>query len=197
MTSSPQRSETPKPGQPTDSPDDLPYDPSGDPLERLFDEARGEILGTLFYIVGNIEDARDALQETFLKCWRKRNDFDNIENLRAWVFRVALNTGRDFRKTAWNRRRQSLAEDASMVSTAESPDSESPDSGLVQDEQLRRLRHAVQQLRPEEQEVFLLKQNGDLTYQQIAESTSLPIGTVKTRMRAAIRHLRQSVGDLS
>ncbi|WP_231742738.1 RNA polymerase sigma factor [Stieleria varia] len=161
-------------------------------LEQLFDDARGEILGTLFYLVGNIEDARDALQETFLKCWRKRQELSDITNLRAWVFRVALNTGRDFRKTAWNRRRQSLAEDAVMVSTAESPD-----SGLVQDEQIQRLQHAVRQLRAEEQEVFLLRQNGELTYEEIAQTTSLPIGTVKTRMRTAIRQLRQSVGDLS
>ena len=53
------------------------------------------------------EDARDALQETFLKCWRNRHQIDQVTNLRAWVFRIALNTGRDCRKAAWNRRRQS------------------------------------------------------------------------------------------
>ena len=164
----------------------------GNQLESLFDDARGEILGTLFYLVGNMEDARDALQETFLKCWRKRDQIGDIVNLKAWVFRVALNTGRDFRKTAWNRRRESIVEDAVMVST-----SESPDAGLMRDEELRKLRDAVLQLRPEEQEVFLLRQNGELTYEQIADSISLPIGTVKTRMRTAIRQLRQSVGGQS
>ncbi len=164
----------------------------GEQLESLFDDARGEILGTLFYLVGNMEDARDALQETFLKCWRKRDQIGDIVNLKAWVFRVALNTGRDFRKTAWNRRRESIVEDAVMVST-----SESPDAGLMRDEELRKLRDAVLQLRPEEQEVFLLRQNGELTYEQIADSISLPIGTVKTRMRTAIRQLRQSVGGQS
>lgn len=164
----------------------------GDQLESLFDDARGEILGTLFYLVGNMEDARDALQETFLKCWRKRDQIGDVVNLKAWVFRVALNTGRDFRKTAWNRRRESIVEDAVMVST-----SEGPDAGLMRDEELRRLRDAVLQLRPEEQEVFLLRQNGELTYEQIAESIRLPIGTVKTRMRTAIRQLRQSVGGQS
>ena len=161
-------------------------------LETLFDAARGEILGTLFYLVGNMEDAKDALQETFLKCWRKRDQIEEVQNLKAWVFRVALNTGRDFRKTAWNRRRESIAEDALMVSTTDGPD-----RGLMRDEELGRLRLAVQQLRPEEQEVFLLRQNGELTYEQIAESTSLPIGTVKTRMRTAIRQLRESVGGQS
>ncbi|NNE00657.1 MAG: RNA polymerase sigma factor [Pirellulaceae bacterium] len=165
---------------------------SGQRLETLFDDARGEILGTLYYLVGNMEDAKDALQETFLKCWRKRDQIQDVENLKAWVFRVALNTGRDSRKTAWNRRRESIAEDAVMVATTDGPD-----AGLIQDEEIRRLRHAVMKLRPEEQEVFLLRQNGDLTYEQIAETTSLPIGTVKTRMRAAIRQLRQSVGGQS
>ena len=161
-------------------------------LEALFDDARGEILGTLYYLVGNMEDAKDALQETFLKCWRKRDQIQNVENLKAWVFRVALNTGRDFRKTAWNRKRESIAEEAVMVSTTDGPD-----AGLMKDEELKRLRDAVSQLRPEEQEVFLLRQNGDLTYEQIAESTALPIGTVKTRMRSALRQLRESVGGQS
>ncbi len=161
-------------------------------LETLFADAHGEILGTLFYLVGNMEDAHDALQETFLKCWRHRQQIAEVKNLKAWVFRVALNTGRDCRKAAWNRRRQSIVEDALMVSTADGPD-----AGLMRDEQIRTLQHAVLNLRPEEQEVFLLRQNGALTYEQIAETTCLPLGTVKTRMRTAIRTLRDAVGDQS
>ncbi len=165
---------------------------SGQRLETLFDDAHGEILGTLFYLVGNMEDARDALQETFLKCWRHRQQIEQVTNLRAWVFRIALNTGRDCRKAAWNRRRQSIVEDTLMVST-----SDSPDAGLLKDEELNSLRQAVLRLRAEEQEVFLLRQNGSLTYEQIAEATSLPLGTVKTRMRSAIRQLREAVGGQS
>ncbi|KAA5542245.1 RNA polymerase sigma factor [Roseiconus nitratireducens] len=161
-------------------------------LERLFGQCRDEILGTLFYVVGNVEDARDALQETFLKCWHRRHQIDDVQNLRAWVFRIAINTGRDVRKTAWNRRRQTLREDVPMPSTTES----SPD-GLVRDEERQRLRRAISQLPVEQQEVFLMRQNGDLTYCQIAQAMSLPVGTVKTRMRSAIRQLRETVGDLS
>lgn len=165
---------------------------SGKLLEQLFDDAQGEILGTLFYLVGNMEDARDALQETFVKCWRNRHQIEQVANLRAWVFRIALNTGRDCRKAAWNRRRQPIVEETVMVST-----SDSPEAGLLRDEELQTLQQALLALRPEEQEVFLLRQNGSLTYEQIAESTSLPLGTVKTRMRAAIRQLREAVGGQS
>ncbi|TWT82500.1 RNA polymerase sigma factor YlaC [Planctomycetes bacterium CA13] len=161
-------------------------------LESLFADAHGEILGTLFYLVGNKEDAHDALQETFLKCWRHREQIAQVANLRAWVFRIALNTGRDCRKAAWNRRRQSLPEPIDMVSTTDSPD-----AGMIRDEQILTLQHEVMKLREQEREVFLLRQNGELTYEQIAEATSLPLGTVKTRMRTAIRTLRKAVGGLS
>lgn len=167
-------------------------------LETQFDEASQELLGSLICCVGNHEDARDALQETFLKCWRHRDQIDAVVDLRAWVFRIAINTGRDFRKTAWNRRRRPLDEsspgsgDAMMSVTTESPDAPSQ-----RREELELIRTAVQSLRDEEREVFLLRQNGELTYEQIANAMSLPLGTVKTRMRTALSQLRLAVGGQS
>ena len=73
----------------------------------------------------------------------------------------------------------------------------SPEADLVRNEQIDQLRKAVLKLRPKEQEVFLLKQNGNLTYEQIAKATGMPLGTVKTRMRAAISNLRVSIGGQS
>ena len=75
--------------------------------------------------------------------------------------------------------------------------SDNPEADLVRNEQIDQLRKAVLKLRPKEQEVFLLKQNGNLTYEQIAQATGMPLGTVKTRMRAAISNLRVSVGGQS
>jgi len=72
-----------------------------------------------------------------------------------------------------------------------------PEADLERAEQVNQLSRAVMRLRPKEQEVFLLRQNGNLTYEQIAEATGIPLGTVKTRMRAAISQLRKSVGGQS
>ena len=69
-----------------------------------------------------------------------------------------------------------------------------PDTIAEQDERLTRLREAMKQLRPEEQEVFLLRQNGELTYEQIAELHNRPVGTVKTQMRSALQKLRKVLG---
>jgi RNA polymerase sigma-70 factor (ECF subfamily) len=157
-----------------------------DPLTEAFARHQAEILGTLFYLVGNVEDARDALQETFIKCWRHRDDLGRIANLKAWIFRIALNTGRDLRGAAWRRRRVALPGDGSMLV---SPHAGPPDD-LVRDEQLHSLRLAVLALRAEEQEVFLLRQNGEMTYDEIALAVGIPVGTVKTRMRLALGKLR-------
>ena len=62
---------------------------------------------------------------------------------------------------------------------------------LEHKESLDRLRQAIHGLRQEEKEVFLLRQNGDLTYEQIAEIRNSPVGTVKTQMRSALQKLRK------
>ena len=160
--------------------------PPMDSLEDAFARWQDELLGTLFYLVGNREDARDALQETFVKCWRHRQALGEIENLKAWIFRVALNTGRDMRSSAWRRRRQPLAEEGGKQTIARC----NPQRDAEHAEELGRVRRALLGLRPEEQEVFLLRQNGELTYEAIAEAIGIPLGTVKTRMRLAIEKLR-------
>ena len=169
--------------------------PRSSPEEMLrdaFAQYQSELLGTLYYLVGNHEDARDALQEGFIKCWRTRDKLGEIRNLKAWIFRVVLNTGRDVRETAWRRRRRSLPEGENMVDSAQP----SPQATAERDEELDLVRRALHALRPEEQEVFLLRQNGEMTYQQIGRAIGIPVGTVKTRMRLAVSKLRQELAEM-
>ena len=70
-------------------------------------------------------------------------------------------------------------------------DAATPTQTLEAQESLQQLRDALMHLRPEEKEVFLLRQNGELTYEQIAELHSRPVGTVKTQMRSALEKLRK------
>lgn len=160
-------------------------------LENAFAQHRGELLGTLYYLVGNLEDAQDALQEAFVKCWRHREQLPEVRNLKSWIFRVALNTGRDIRKTAWRRKRHSLPQDEA---TLESPH-DGPRTAAEHREQLVQVSQAIKGLRPEEQEVFLLRQNGQMKYDEIADVVGIPLGTVKTRMRRALSDLRQALGE--
>jgi RNA polymerase sigma factor (sigma-70 family) len=160
-------------------------------LEDAFARFQPELLGTLYYLVGNLEDARDALQDAFLKCWRHRAELPEVQNLKAWIFRIALNTGRDLRQTAWRRKRQALPEDDNMLVGRD----QNPHAEVERREQLDRVRGALRGLRTEEQEVFLLRQNGGLSYEEIASAAGIPLGTVKTRMRLAITKLRAELAD--
>lgn len=162
---------------------------TGTLLEGAFARYQHELLGMLVYVVGNRDDACDALQEAFVKCWRRRDRLAQVENLRAWIFRIAMNAGRDLRATAWRRRSRPLG-DEEILALSETP---VPGAQLQQREQLAEVRRALLALRPEEQEVFLLRQNGQLTYEEIARSINVPVGTVKTRMRLALSKLREAL----
>lgn len=164
-----------------------PDSAAGDPLVALFNQLRDELVSTLMYVLGNVDDAQDAAQEAFLKCWRARHTMGEVQNLRAWVFRVGLNAAKDFRRSAWHRRSRPLPEDDLMLPAHE----EAAGQTLEDRETVDRLRVALSDLRPEEKEVFLLRQNGELTYEQIAEMRNAPVGTVKTQMRAALQKLRK------
>ena len=122
-------------------------DPSGaaDRLEEAFSRYQDELLGTLYYLLGNTEDARDALQETFVKCWRNRSHLGEIENLKAWIFRVALNAGRDMRAAAWRRRRRPLEKGNETLVARDVM----PEADALRREQLALVRQAVRRLRRE------------------------------------------------
>jgi RNA polymerase sigma-70 factor (ECF subfamily) len=70
-----------------------------------------------------------------------------------------------------------------------------PAQTVEDEETVNRLREALMHLRPEEKEVFLLRQNGEMTYEEIAELHKRPVGTVKTQMRTALQKLRKVLLD--
>lgn len=164
--------------------DDRPGDAA---LIATFNRCRDELVSTLLYLLGNADDAQDAAQEAFLKCWRARQSVPDVHNLRAWIFRVGLNAAKDFQRSAWNRKSRPLPEDEVMMPGRD----DAPGRSLEDQEALDRLRVAITELRQEEKEVFLLRQNGELTYEQIAEIRNAPVGTVKTQMRTALIKLRK------
>jgi RNA polymerase sigma-70 factor (ECF subfamily) len=156
-------------------------------LVRTFNTLRDELISTLLFVLGNSEDAQDAAQEVFIKCWGARDQLQQVLNLRAWIFRVAFNTAKDLQRSAWNRRVRPLRGEEFMM-TDRDP---APVQTLEYKESVERLRKGILTLREEEKEVFLLRQNGELTYDQIAEMRQCPVGTVKTQMRSALEKLRK------
>jgi RNA polymerase sigma-70 factor (ECF subfamily) len=159
----------------------------GDLLLRAFNDMRDELVSTLCFMLGSQEDAQDIAQEAFLRCWRTQEMLPEVQNLRAWIFRVGINAAKDLQRSAWRRKVKPLFGGDVMPMV----DAASPTQIVEEQETLGLLRDALMHLRPEEKEVFLLRQNGDLTYEQIAEMHNRPVGTVKTQMRSALQKLRK------
>src|SRR5947208_9715434 len=126
-----------------------------------FNGMRTELVSTLFFVLGNHDDAQDVAQEVFLKCWRTRETLTDVKNLRAWIFRVSLNAAKDLQRNAWRRRAKPMGDAQPEVEGK----TLAPGDTLQHKETVERLRKALHELRPEEKEVFLLRQNGDLTYE--------------------------------
>lgn len=160
---------------------------SAELLLRTFTALRDELVSTLWFVLGNQEDAQDIAQEAFLRCWRTQDGLPEVNNLKAWIFRVGLNAAKDLQRSAWRRRVKPLLGADAMPIVESVP----PTQHLEEQESLAQLRQALLHLRPEEKEVFLLRQNGELTYEQIAELHNRPVGTIKTQMRSALQKLRK------
>src|SRR5689334_10615919 len=97
-------------GKPARTAPPPPAAANGDLLVCAFNELRTELVSTLYFLLGNQEDALDAAQDAFLKCWRTRDGLGQVRNLRAWIFRVGLNAARDLQRSAWRRRSRPLLE---------------------------------------------------------------------------------------
>src|ERR1700722_5411341 len=87
---------------------------------RVFNEVRVELVSTLCYMLGNQEDAQDAAQDAFLKCWRTRQSLADVQNVRAWTFGVGLNTAKDLQASAGRRRSRPLLSDCAHPSAGDS-----------------------------------------------------------------------------
>jgi RNA polymerase sigma-70 factor (ECF subfamily) len=156
-------------------------------LARAFTQAREELVWALAGLLGDPDDAQDVAQEAFLKCWRRRDSAGEVRDLKAWIFRVGLNAARDLRRNVWRRRSRPLA----GVEWPDGRAADTPNHHAVYRETLARLQAALLELRPEERDVFLLRHRNHLPYDEIAQRRRLPVGTVKTRMRAALGRLRR------
>src|ERR1700738_4726191 len=119
-------------------------EPSGGPVDsaeafvHAFNEVRAELVSTLFFYLGNHDDAQDVAQDAFIKCWRAREGLGEVLNLRAWIFRIGLNAGRDLQRNAWRRRARSLSGANHMAGLGESPADQ-----LTAREDRDRLRQAI------------------------------------------------------
>ncbi len=151
-------------------------------------------------LVRQPEEASDLVQETYLKALRVADRFEEQGGgIRPWLFKILHNVF--YTKLAKSKRAPMAVEEVHVAASPDSaPDEPEPawDLASLDWEQVDdRLKHAIDQLRPEYRSVLLLWGVEGLKYREIAEIQEIPIGTVMSRLHRARGILAAQLADLA
>jgi len=156
----------------------------------LYDCYVSRIYGLTVRILGDPMLAEEATQDTFLKLWSRAHTYlAERGSLLLWLLTIARRTALD--RLRLERRRPTLSDSNDPTEALQTiPNGDS----LPEENRWRSMHFAVQALSPEHRQVIELAYYQGLSQSEIAEVLGWPLGTVKTRLRAAMDHLRQDWG---
>ena len=163
-----------------------------DAFAQLYERHRERVYHIAFRYVHNKADALDLCQEVFVKAYESLASFKGQARFGTWLTRIASNTSVDHIRQARVRRAGELDEgfvhtDLRVPGLREGRE---PSERLEREEMRVALEAAVDQLSPEHREVFILHATEGLTYEEIAETVGIPIGTVMSRLHYARKRLK-------
>lgn len=142
------------------------------------------------WLTRNRDDAEDLVQETFAKALRGFPSFQPGTNFKSWIFRILKNTFLTSRAGLRAHPMVPLSEDDEGNAGAEP---ETPETILIANVSRELVRGAIEALARPFQETVILRDVEGLTYQEIADSLSIPIGTVMSRLARGRRDIRRHV----
>jgi len=151
----------------------------------------------LSQLVGDMELARELSQEAFVRAWSALERFNPKYRFSTWLFRIAHNLGIDQLRrrrllTTPLFRTDSEGDEVEVVI----PDLDKDPLGHLENRVLAsELREVIEGLRPEYRELVLLRHFGGLSYQEIADFTEMPLGTVKNKLFRAHSVLRKALTE--
>jgi RNA polymerase sigma-70 factor (ECF subfamily) len=172
----------------------------GAAFEELVTERSPEIYGLLFRLTENSEEARDLTQETFLRAFQNIRRFRGEADLRTWIYRIAINQARN-RWRWWRRRRRdsTVSLDATqgqsnqplLATLVES--SANPEQQTLAHERELALRAALHKVGRAYRETVILRDIEGFSYEEIATTLGINIGTVKSRLARGREELRRKL----
>lgn len=167
-------------------------------LTALVERYQNELVGFFYHHAWNQLVAEELAQTVFIKLFQARRRYTVQAKVRTYLYRIAHNVWIDHLR----RKRPMISLDKErgpagrpMTDMLEAPHSDPIDA----DEQAmlrERIQSAVDTLSDAHREVFILANNQGLAYPEISDILDIPVGTVKSRMYHAVRHLRDELRDL-
>lgn len=145
----------------------------------LIDKYSRTVYNLAFNFCGSSDDANDLTQDIFIKIYKNIDKFDESFNISSWIIRISKNHCIDYwRKNKKNNFRIDLEDN--LVK-----DENSPEDNLIKSGDLNKLREKILQLKPEVRSLLILRDIQNHSYQEIADSLNIPLGTVKSKINRA------------
>ena len=169
--------------------------------ERLVAEHSGEVYALLYRLTSDAEEARDLTQETFLRAFQSIDRFRGDSSLKTWIYRIAINQARN-RWRWWRRRKRDVTvsldatdnhRETPLASTLPNESSPSPEQQTLARERELQLRDALNGLRRSFREAVILRDVEGFSYEEIAQTLQISIGTVKSRISRGRLELRKQL----
>lgn len=153
----------------------------GEEFVRRLKECQGPLYSFLTRLMGDQEEAREAMQTAILKAWESKNGFQGRSQFKTWLFRIAINVAMDMM-----REKKRL----SFFGNGPPEQSYSWDSLQQRDERMR-IQRALEALPERQRTALLLKIYGGLRYSEISKAMDLTEGAVKAHIHNALEKLRE------
>lgn len=156
-------------------------------MHKLYVRTSRELYSLCFSFIQNREASEDVVHEVYLKAWNRAASYDQTKGTpMAWLTRIARNSAIDWIRA--QRRRRTTGDDE-LIFVADL--SETAEEMLIRVEQSDIARQQVENLATADANLIRSAYLRGMTYSEVANSTGLPLGTVKTRIRRGLRIMRE------
>lgn len=152
---------------------------------RLLHLYNARVFGYFYRTFGRKELAEDLFQETFLRVWRSFHRFDEKRNFAAWVFKIAERVSIDAMRSEAVRNSRLIQSDTTVF-----VDADNIEATLYASELQKQIEVAVKSLPEKQRKVFLMRQQAELSYKEIASIMGEPLNSVLSHMHYAVKKLR-------
>ena len=176
---------------------------AGEPaaFDHLVRERTRDVYALLYRLTEDAEEARDLTQETFLRAFQNIARFRGDADLKTWIYRIAINQARN-RWRWWRRRKRDVtfsldstdaAHEQPLSARLRAEGSRDPEQEAIEKEREQILHAALRSLKRSYREAVVLRDVEGLSYEEIAATLQISIGTVKSRLSRGRLELRRKL----
>lgn len=163
-------------------------------FEQIVNRYKDQLVNFAFRFLGDIEDAEDIVQETFLRVFRKKKAYKNVAKFSTWIYTITGNLAKTELRRRKRRKLLSISslgfedKDFELPETKKGPEENADD--LLQSKVIQK---AIDSLPVKFKEVIIFRDLQELSYEEISNIVKIPLGTVKSRVNRGRLKLQEKL----